>query len=143
MKRYCLIIMGLTLIFHSEVWSQQKVKLGTATGGVHYNMFVVAAREKGFFKESGLELEYLPFRGGVEMNKAFAAGAVDMGVTGPVEVILSASRGLAQIMVADVKQANVYSVYVTPNSPITRPEQLKGATVGINRFGGTVHALGR
>jgi ABC-type nitrate/sulfonate/bicarbonate transport system substrate-binding protein len=58
----------------------EKVKIGTAlsTHAV-FVMPMLAAAEKGFWKQQGLDAEWLPFRGGAAMAQAAAGKAIHMG----------------------------------------------------------------
>src|SRR3990172_4897564 len=56
----------------------EKIKFATAVKlfPVFY-LPVLAAEERGYWKEEDLEVEWVPFAGGHPMNQAIAAGAID------------------------------------------------------------------
>ena len=120
-----------------------KLKFATAIKfNPFYWLITAAAEEKGFWKRNGLQAEVSSFRGGAAMHRGFAAGAVDMGLTGTAGVIRSASAGVPVLVVADLGRQDFY-IWIRADSPIRKPEQLKGAKLGVNRFGGLSHTLGR
>jgi ABC-type nitrate/sulfonate/bicarbonate transport system substrate-binding protein len=52
------------------------------------------------------------------------------------------ASGVPAIIVADLHSPQEFSVYVRSNSRIKGPRDLRGAKIGISRFGGLVHAFG-
>lgn len=134
------VFIGLTA---GHSLAADKLKFATA---IKFNSFywliTDAAEEQGFWKKNGLEAEVFSFRGGGAMHRGFAAGAVDMGLTGTAGVIRSAAAGVPVLVVADLGRQDFF-VWIRADSPVRKPEQLKGAKLGVNRFGGLSHTLGR
>src|SRR5204863_305892 len=66
---------GATPLLARAVRAQSTVKIGRAVLG-DYAMAgpVIVALEQGLFKAEGLEVEYVPFRGGPDLLKAVMAG---------------------------------------------------------------------
>src|SRR2546428_417234 len=67
--------------------AQPAVKIGTAVLA-DYGLAgpVIIAAEKGFFKEQGVNAEFLPFRGGPDLLKAVMVGEGLVGVTGSTHI---------------------------------------------------------
>ena len=107
-----------------------------------YVLPILAAEEKGYWKQRGLNVEFIPFKGGAKMQRAFVAGAVDMAISAAISQVRSTSRGVPAVIVADMKASNDIHVFVRSASPMKKPADLKGAKVGINRIGGLVYTYG-
>lgn len=122
----------------------EKLKFATPVKtAAHLSLPILAAEDGGFWKEQNLDVEWAPFGGGPLMIQGLAAGAVDMGFIGPEEVIRAISKGMPLLIVADLKQAQDFLIWVLRDSPIQRPDHLRGAKVGISQIGsmGQLHAI--
>lgn len=142
-----LLLIGLIVIIASSSTSlaAEKLRFGTPTKtSPHHNLIPLAAEEKGFWKQMGLEVQWTRFTGGGPMFRALSGGHVDMGIsatTGPIQAI---SRGVPLIIVGDTHFQNYrWFLYVLTKSPIKKGSDLKGGKLAVNRFGGTAHAFAR
>lgn len=117
------------------------VRFGTSLRtNPHYVLPALAAVENGLWSESGIELKWVPFVSGTTMIRAIAAGEVDTGTIGLNSIILSVSRGVPIIAVADPGVATIFSFWVRGDSRLRKPEDLKGARIGVTGFGSEAHA---
>src|SRR5439155_14352450 len=97
------------------------------------------AEKRGFFQEHGLQAEFILMNPTVGLA-ALASGQIDYyTVIGPA--VTAAIRGVP---------VKVVACYVpgSPNALIARPEfksvqELRGKTIGINSFGGTLEVVAR
>ncbi len=101
----------------------------------------LAAEEKGFWKQQGLDVEFVPFKKGSAMMQAVAAGAVDFGVRPFMSTTRAISRGMPVIMVASTGRVEYFSIYVSTGSRLKEAKDLKGAKIGIGRYGGITDAF--
>ena len=125
------------------VLAAEKVKFGPSVKtNPSYNLPMFAAEEKGFWQQQGLDLEWIGFRSGRSTYRAVTAGSLDMGLGGTLSTVRAASRGVPAIIVADMANPQEFAVFVRADSPIKRPQDLKGAKIGVARFGGLVHGYG-
>jgi NitT/TauT family transport system substrate-binding protein len=94
------------------------------------------AREAGLFNKHGLDVEVIATPTGVEGMNALIAGEVQfLQISGGTTA--SAALGGADVMIVGTTlDALVQSLVARPE--IDRPEQLKGKTVGITRFGTSI-----
>lgn len=104
-----------------------------------YFMPILAAQEKGFWRERNLEAEWFPFGSGGAMYTALAAGSIHIGVGQVSDVIIAASRGIPTAVVADLGGFQDWYLYVRTDSPIKQPEDVKGKKIGIPRLGSLSH----
>lgn len=146
MARKLVLFLFLLAIFFGLVsltFALEKVKLGSSVKvAVVFYLPILTAEEQGFWKENGLEVEWVPFGGGPPHMHALAAGAINIGLVANDLPMMAAERGLPVIMVADlVKQPRL--LWVRTNSPYRHPRDLKGARVGVSALGGAEHSYGR
>lgn len=148
MQRGIVIILSLATAIalggYSAVFTAEKIKFGTSLKTApHHVLPVIAAEEKGFWRAQGAEVEWVPFDAGGAMFRAVAAGQVQMGLSGSVSTLRSAAVGVPIVIVADMQyQGNTY-FWVRSDSAVRKPEDLKGAKIGVAVFGGMIDAYGR
>ncbi|MEE8449669.1 MAG: ABC transporter substrate-binding protein [Thermodesulfobacteriota bacterium] len=104
------------------------------------NLPAMAALEKGFWKQEGLDVNWVTFKSGGPHMQALAAGKSDMGMTGGVSLMRPMAKGVPVIGIADLKALQNFYFWVKADSPINKAQDLKGKKVGISRTGGLGHA---
>lgn len=122
----------------SGLEAAEKLKYGTPLRlhPAHY-LLILAGQEKGFFKDYGLEVEWVPFRGTAEQWRAFAAGSVIVGTGTAVGAVQALGRGLPGVVVAHYQNKDAWYIYVASASALKEPKDLKGKKIGISAIGGT------
>ena len=124
--------------------AEEKLRLSTASKTVaHYNLAALAAEEQGFWKQQGLEVKWFPFASGSRAFRAMAAGAIDLALSESGSTIQAVARGVPIVIVADLKFKQHFALWVRVDSPMRRPQDLKGANIGMGRSGGASHAYAR
>lgn len=103
----------------------------------------MAAEEKGFWKEEGLDVEWIPFDAGGAQHRAIAAGSIETGIGATISLMQAIARGVPMVLVADLGTINEFSFYVRKESSIKEARDLKGTRIGVTRFGGATHAYGQ
>jgi len=98
-----------------------------------------AAQETGSFKKYGLDVQLIYISSSAINAQALLGGSLEVGTPGGTSAVLLASRGAPLVAIGSVMNRPPMTLYVQPE--ITRPEQLKGQTLGITRFGSTGHAV--
>lgn len=147
MARKLLFTLSLASLFIglvSPLFALEKVKLGSAVkiDRVYYLPNLVG-EEKGFWKENGLEVEWVPFGGNTPLNHAVAAGAINMAMTASSGPPAAAERGLPIIMVAELSARPAFGIWVRAESPYREPRDLKGARIGVTGLGTPTYMFGR
>ncbi len=108
--------------------SRYRVGLGPWVG---FGPFYLA-REKGFFKEAGIEAELIVLTGLAERNSALKSGRID-ALAAPVDYfVLSAGNRLATTIVMAVDES-VGGDGLVARKNITRVEDLRGKRVAFQR----------
>lgn len=101
----------------------------------------LVAVEKGFFKDHGVSVEAIPFRGGPDLLKGVLAGSVEMGLTGATDPLVFRERGTGIRAVATIVEKNHFTLVVAPQ--INRLEDLKGGSIGVTVVGATTWIFAR
>ena len=124
-------------------FSAEVLRYGTPLKATpHYDMVVLSAEEKGFWKQNGLEVTWVPFRGATDMYQAVAAGSIEAGQDDTAGMMQAVARGVPALTVAEMGFKQFFSIWVLNASPIKEPRELKGAKVGTSRFGASAYAFG-
>lgn len=90
------------------------------------------ARERGFYEEEGLEVEFVEGHGSPFAAEEAARGRADVALAGASAVLSVASQGYDPLAVAAVTQktpAAVYTLRDVFGEPLEDPKQLAGKTV--------------
>lgn len=145
MKKIALVafvsLLALTLTSYAS--ALEKLKFGTSVKLYHgYYLPIFSAQEHGFFKENGLEVEYVPFKGGAALNAAMAARHINVAMSMAPSVLLGAAGGLPLVMVGEVIARNDFYLWVRTDSRFRTVKDLKGASLGVHMLRTTSHAYG-
>jgi ABC-type nitrate/sulfonate/bicarbonate transport system substrate-binding protein len=97
------------------------------------------AREQGFFRKQGVNVEIVNIRTGGQTVAALASGDVQMAYTIPGSVLSGAVGGLDVAFFGGIVNRPDGDFVVAPG--IRRPEDLKGKKVGVQSIGGGVWSL--
>lgn len=133
MRRYIFCLLLLALVFvPGPAHSIDRVILGYSGVGsgeeVHH-----LAKQMGLFKKYGLDVEIVYIPGGSTVVQAMIAGEVQFGRGSANEVVSSHLAGFPLKIISSLINKFIYS-FVTPMS-ITKPQDLKGKSVAVSRFG--------
>jgi len=97
------------------------------------------AREQGFFRKQGVNVEIITIRTGGQTVAALASGDVQMAYTIPGSVLSGAVGGIDVAFFGGIVNRPDGDFVVAPG--IRRPEDLKGKKVGVQSIGGGVWSL--
>lgn len=92
---------------------------------------LLAEPDKGFFKQQGLALHYLPGAGGGDALRNLLSGQADVAFTDPGSFFAAADKGARLRAVYDIYPQNVFNVVTLASSGITHPADLKGKKIGV------------
>ncbi len=115
--------------------AQQKTKLVFAptttsitTGHAAHSSIPLAA---GFWKEEGLEVEVIGLQGSTAGIQQVASGQVHFSSVGGEDVMKARAKGVPIISVYTYARKPIYRIVAPADTPITKPEHLKGKTIGV------------
>jgi NitT/TauT family transport system substrate-binding protein len=89
--------------------------------------------DRGFFRKYGLEVQAVLIESGTTAAQSLISGDVSFAHMAGAAVMQSNLRGADTLMIAGVVNTLIFQLYT--DKGITRPDQLKGKTVGVTRFG--------
>jgi NitT/TauT family transport system substrate-binding protein len=122
--------------------AQPAVKVATAVLGDYCLAGpVILALERGFFRQEGVNAEFVPFRGGPDLVKAVVAGEILIGVTGSTDILVFREAGTPIKMIATHTEGNHFTLNVAPD--IQKVGDLKGKAIGVTRAGAATWVFAR
>jgi ABC-type nitrate/sulfonate/bicarbonate transport system substrate-binding protein len=108
----------------------------TSYGGTAgYQLPLWVNRELGFSKKYGTDLEIILIQAGSPNIQALLGGSLHLTQTAASSAILAAVRGAPVVIVGTLE--NKLPMLLVSRPEIKEPHQLRGKTIGINRFGGS------
>ena len=130
----------LLLLFPAALCAQRAANLTVGYVGIDGPQLPVwMAKEAGIFQKNGLEVELVNFTGGPTAIAALLSGDVPFTqVSGP-SVVSSHLRGSDTVFI--VGGTVTLDFWLMSRPEIKAPEQLRGGTIGIGRFGGVNDAM--
>lgn len=99
------------------------------------------AEEVGFFKEEGLNVNIVAFKGGTDLVRGMVAGAVDFGVGALAEALVGVETGQGIKVFYSGFNMTVFDWYAVPM--IKTLADAKGARFGVTTFGSSTDFLTR
>jgi len=103
---------------------------------------IYAGIEKGWFKEEGLEIVFLPIPGGaINLVPQLAQGAGDIAWAGGYTVIQARSRGVPVVGINSASAESLWCLITHRESGIRLPADLKGKTIGVLGFSSATHFM--
>ena len=114
--------------------AQTKITAGTASFNEAL-MPIYAAQEKGYYRQAGLEVEMIAFKGGGPAVQALVRASIDMCLCAADHVVpLRSPRQPAKILVG-LDEVPSYAMVATATPPYTDIKTLKGKRIGITSPG--------
>jgi ABC-type nitrate/sulfonate/bicarbonate transport system substrate-binding protein len=140
--RWYRVVLGL-IVLSATVASS--VRLGSAAesgrflasygGTAGYQLPLWVNKELGFAKKYGVDLEIILIQAGSPNIQALLGGSLQLTQTAASSALLGAVRGAPVVIVATLE--NKLPLQLISRPEIKEPQQLRGKTIGINRFGGS------
>ena len=110
----------------------QKINVAYASISANVSPLWVT-QERGFFRKYGLDVQAVLIESGTTTMQALVAGDISFASVGGPPAIQSNLRGADVVIIAGVINSMIYQLYTEKG--ITRPDQLKGKSVGVTRYG--------
>lgn len=135
MIKKLLFLLPLALVGAAEA---EKVRIGYVQ--VLPTSLSLIAREQGYYKEQGLDVELVPFGSGPVLMQALASGKLDAAQVGFAPVYVWAARGAPVRVIGKAANADL-SILARNDSGIKGPADLKGKRVGVLPSGSVPETL--
>ncbi len=94
------------------------------------NMFIYAAKNKGYYRKRGVDLEISRGYGSVAASQALGAGKFDFGMAAVAAGIQQAAKGLDIVMLGAIQYDSTMGIAVLADSPVKTPKDLEGRKLG-------------
>lgn len=120
---------------------QTRLVMAVPHGGLFDSGLPLAlGREKGFFREAGLDVEWVVVRGGGESVQAVLSGSAQVGMTGFFAVLSAFQKGApVRILAAEMKGTAELFWYAAGDSPYRKMEDLAGKRIAFSTQGSASH----
>ena len=130
------LAIGFCMVWSGVVVAQElkKVRFGYPSLGFRQGHIWVA-KDEGYFKKYGLDVEPIFLRGGQMAIQALASGDPPLMSIG--QVVQASLAGHDLVLIGGVEIYYDSTVFARPE--ITRLEQLKGKRIGISGYGAATH----
>nr|WP_321981770.1 ABC transporter substrate-binding protein [uncultured Cohaesibacter sp.] len=93
---------------------------------------IIVAKQRGYFKDAGLDVEIIAPADPSDPPKMAAAGEVDLGVSYQPQLYLQHKEGLPVVRVGSLIDSPLYCIMVDADGPVKSLADLKGGRVGFS-----------
>jgi NitT/TauT family transport system substrate-binding protein len=133
-------ITTLSLPGRAKQSAPQKVTIGMAyIPSAQFAPWYVA-KEKGFFREAGLEVAF-DYRMDIDALQLVAIGQLDYAIAGGDQVIAARSQKIPVVYLASLYAKFPPALIAKAKSHITKPQDLKGKKIGLPLYGTNLLAV--
>ena len=140
------LLAGATAVAGTAVAADDKIKVGALRFTSHSASFI--AFEKGYFKEAGLDVEFVYFQAAAPMAVAIASGDIDYGVTAITGGLINlADKDAIKIVggaLHEEEGIDGSAILVSDaafKDGVTTPAKLAGRSFGITQTGSSFHYM--
>ena len=132
MKHAIAGLLGIVLIgLLAPVHAQTKVTIGTARDP-NLGAQIVIARDKGFFRDAGLDADIKYFPSGGDLMGAFVGGSISFGSAGATPVLTILSRPFPLKIIAQMSDISG-AQQILVKQPVNNLDALRGKKIGLLR----------
>jgi NitT/TauT family transport system substrate-binding protein len=134
-------VLGLALTFAAAASAQTKVTmyLDFLVNGYHSPFYL--AKEKGWYKDAGLDVTILPGKGTADSIKTTGTGNAEFGFPDYGALAKAVSDGIPITAVAAFVHDTPAGIVSFADNPVKVPKDLEGKTLSVAPFGATAIML--
>lgn len=138
-------LIGAALLFTSVAsHAQETVSIALAVPNQAFYTAVFVARDRGYYKDAGIDAQITEYNGGTAMQEAISAGAADLATYHPGGVGLAVSKGAKEKIVGAITPGSSgWYMIVNADSPYHSIADLNGKKVGISTAGSATDLFAR
>jgi ABC-type nitrate/sulfonate/bicarbonate transport system substrate-binding protein len=141
-RLFAIFLAGVLILLAANTSAQDGRRLRAGYASLSGNITPLwAARETGLFKKYGLDIDLIAFPSGTEGMAAMIAGEIEFLAIAGSTTASAAIGGADVISIALINDRLLTSLVVGP--AIQKPEDLKGKSIGISRFGTSIDTAAR
>ena len=127
---FAVFLLGLSLMTSPAAWAEKiTLKLNWVPGGDH--CFYYVAKEKGFYKQKGLEVNIERGQGSGDTVKRVELNTVDVGLADTGTLVVARSKGAKVKVIGMIYSKSPNGIKTWKGSGITKPKDLEGRKVGV------------
>jgi ABC-type nitrate/sulfonate/bicarbonate transport system substrate-binding protein len=94
------------------------------------NLHAYVARNKGFWKQRGLDVQIVTGKGAVATAQSIATGEFPFGFVGASTIMVQVARGLQLVALGQADYKTTMGIGILADSPIRTPKDLEGRRLG-------------
>lgn len=117
------------------ITGNEKIELLLAAEGTAM-YYAYVAKEKGFFKEEGLDVELVPCNSGAFVVERIGREKAHIGIVAAPSLFYAWNNDIDIQVIYQINSTNLFDFIVSKGSPIKEIRQLKGKTIGVTDDGG-------
>ncbi len=138
MRKCSILLFLLSFLFGgAKLAAQDKLVLPVTYSATNANMLTLwVGKEAGYFDEQGLDVRMLLIRGGSLAVQLLVTGQSPIGLIGWTSAAYAYLQGNKDVVVISRLQ-NVMAYTLGAKPEIQKPEDIKGKTLAVSRFGST------
>lgn len=110
---------------------REKIRVASWSQPISEQTNLLVDEEKHFFSDHGLDMEFIPGAGGGDAIKNILSGQADIAFTDPGSLLFALDKGEKLKVIYNIYPQNVFNVVSLKDKNITKPEDLKGKTIGV------------
>jgi NitT/TauT family transport system substrate-binding protein len=126
--------LGAALALPARAQATATLRVGATANDTYAEAYY--AQDMGFFSRAGLTVEITTFTNGAAVSAAVASGALDIGISNPVQLGNAVSRGIPFVFIAGGGLYNTAApttvLCVAKNASIKRPRDFAGTTMAVS-----------
>ncbi len=115
----------------NKVETMEEIRVASWSKPITEQTNLLVEEEKGFFKEQGLNMTFIPGAGGGDAIKNILSGQADIAFTDPGSLFFALDQGEKLKVIYNIYPQNVFNIVSLKEKNITKPEDLKGKTIGV------------
>ncbi|GEM_PF-1634206 len=121
--------------------ANERVVIGTPGNMSDNSLAVKVALDEGFYKDAGLDVELVDFKGGAPSIQALVGGGIQYAIAAPEHVTRLHQRGVDAVVAFALQGTHTYALLTPANSPVKSFDDLKGKRIGITSAGSLTENL--
>ncbi|HBV87523.1 MAG TPA: nitrate ABC transporter substrate-binding protein [Desulfosporosinus sp.] len=109
----------------------EEVRVASWSKSITEQTNLLVDEEKGFYKDKGVKVAFIPGAGGGDAIKNILTGQADIAFTDPGSLYSALDKGEKLKVIYNIYPQNVFNVVSLKEKNITKPEDLKGKKIGV------------
>ncbi|GKU85048.1 ABC transporter substrate-binding protein [Niallia sp. NCCP-28] len=110
---------------------KESIKMASWSQPISEQTNLLVDEKKQFFQKQGIDLNILPGAGGGDAIKNILTKKADIAFTDPGSLFFALDKGEKLKVIYNIYPQNVFNVVSLKEKNITKPEDLKGKTIGV------------